>query len=44
MLISPTFYQQFLCQFSCAKKITEPICERIKGAQNTLAQKAACAC
>jgi hypothetical protein len=39
--ISPTFYEQLLCQKSFRQKITNPNCKHIKAAQKTFIQKAA---
>jgi len=37
--ISPTFYEQLLCQNPFAKKITNPNCKHIKAAQKNLGMK-----
>jgi hypothetical protein len=38
--ISPTFYEQLLCQNPFAQKITNPNCKHIKAAQKPLYKKA----
>ncbi len=42
VLISPTFYEQLLCQNPFCQKITNPNCKHVKAAQKTFVQKAAC--
>ncbi len=37
--ISSSFYEQLLRQYSCAKKITKPNCNKRKAAQRTFIQK-----
>ncbi len=42
MLISQTFYEQFLVPYPVAKKIANPNCKSRKTLQTTLVQKPVC--